>query len=70
MLVGAKQKSRSSGPRGGFNKTSDGKEDRHLALLIVQDIFPSETAKYVHIVLPAAAVGEKEATFTNAARRV
>ena len=41
-----------------------------LDLLIVQDIFPSETAKYAHIVLPAAAVGEKEGTFTNAARRV
>ena len=41
-----------------------------LDLLIVQDIFPSETARYAHIVLPAAAVGEKEGTFTNAARRV
>ncbi len=41
-----------------------------LDLLIVQDIFPSETAKYAHIVLPAAAVGEKAGTFTNAARRV
>ena len=41
-----------------------------LDLLIVQDIFPNETSKYAHIVLPAAAVGEKEGTFTNAARRV
>ncbi len=41
-----------------------------LDLLIVQDIFANETAKYAHIVLPAAAVGEKEGTFTNAARRV
>jgi formate dehydrogenase alpha subunit len=41
-----------------------------LDLLIVQDIFPTETSKYAHIVLPAAAVGEKDGTFTNAARRV
>jgi predicted molibdopterin-dependent oxidoreductase YjgC len=41
-----------------------------LDLLIVQDIFPNETTRYAHIVLPAAMVGEKEGTFTNAARRV
>jgi formate dehydrogenase alpha subunit len=41
-----------------------------LDLLIVQDIFPCETSRYAHIVLPAAAVGEKDGTFTNAARRV
>ena len=41
-----------------------------LDLLIVQDIFPNETSKYAHIVLPAATVGEKAGTFTNAARRV
>ncbi len=41
-----------------------------LDLLIVQDIFPSVTSKYAHIVLPAATVGEKDGTFTNAARRV
>jgi formate dehydrogenase alpha subunit len=41
-----------------------------LDLLIVQDIFPIETSKYAHIVLPAAMVGEKDGTFTNAARRI
>lgn len=41
-----------------------------LDLLIVQDIFPNETSKYAHIVLPASMVGEKDGTFTNAARRV
>jgi formate dehydrogenase alpha subunit len=41
-----------------------------LDLLIVQDIFPNETSKYAHIVLPAAMVGEKDGSFTNAARRV
>ena len=43
---------------------------QQLDLLIVQDIFPNETSRYAHIVLPAAAVGEKEGTFTNAARRI
>ncbi len=43
---------------------------QQLDMLIVQDIFPNETSKYAHIVLPAAAVGEKEGTFTNAARRI
>lgn len=41
-----------------------------LDLLIVQDIFPNKTSRYASIVLPAAAVGEKDGTFTNAARRV
>jgi len=43
---------------------------QRLDLLIVQDIFPTDTMKFAHIVFPAAAVGEKEGTFTNAARRV
>lgn len=43
---------------------------QRLDLLIVQDIFPTVTMKYAHIVLPAAMVGEKEGTFTNAARRI
>ena len=43
---------------------------QRLDLLIVQDLFPTETAQYAHIVLPAATVGEKAGTFTNAARRV
>lgn len=41
-----------------------------LDLLIVQDIFPNDTSKYAHVVFPAAMVGEKQGTFTNAARRV
>ena len=41
-----------------------------LDLLIVQDIFPTDTARFADILLPAAAVGEKEGTFTNSARRV
>jgi len=41
-----------------------------LKLLVVQDIFMSETAKLAHVVLPAATFAEKEGTFTNSERRV
>jgi formate dehydrogenase major subunit len=43
---------------------------QRLDLLIVQDIFATETSQHAHIFLPAAVVGEKEGTFTNAARRI
>jgi predicted molibdopterin-dependent oxidoreductase YjgC len=43
---------------------------RGLDLLVVQDIFPSETAQLAHVILPAAAALEKEGTFTNTERRV
>jgi len=39
-------------------------------LLVVQDIFPSETSRFAHVVLPAAASVEKAGTFTNTERRV
>jgi formate dehydrogenase alpha subunit len=41
-----------------------------VELLIVQDIFLSETAWMADIVLPAAAFAEKDGTFTNTERRV
>jgi formate dehydrogenase alpha subunit len=41
-----------------------------LDLLIVHDAFPTRTAKLAHVLFPAAVVGEKEGTFTNAVRRV
>ena len=43
---------------------------RSLDLLVVQDIFPSETALLAHVVLPAAASLEKDGSFTNTERRV
>lgn len=43
---------------------------RGLDLLIVQDIFPSETAQLAHVILPAAASLEKDGSFTNTERRV
>ena len=39
-------------------------------LLVVQDIFRSETAELADVVLPAATWGEKTGTFTNADRTV
>ncbi|MGI2336310.1 MAG: formate dehydrogenase subunit alpha [Dehalogenimonas sp.] len=41
-----------------------------LELLIVQDMFLSETAELAHVVLPAASFAEKDGTFTNTERRV
>ncbi len=41
-----------------------------LEFLVVQDIFLSETAKFAHVVLPAASFAEKDGTFVNTERRV
>jgi formate dehydrogenase alpha subunit len=41
-----------------------------LQLLVVQDVFMSETAALADVVLPAACFAEKDGTFTNAERRV
>lgn len=43
---------------------------RSLDFLVVQDIFPSETALLAHVILPAASSLEKDGTFTNTERRV
>ncbi len=43
---------------------------RLLDLLIVQDIFPNDTAVLAHVLLPAAASLEKDGSFTNTERRV
>jgi formate dehydrogenase major subunit len=42
----------------------------NLDLLIVQDIFLTETAKHADVVLPSACFAEKDGTFTNTERRV
>ena len=41
-----------------------------LDFLVVQDVFPTETAAYADVVLPAATFSETEGTFTNTERRV
>lgn len=46
------------------------KELKKLELLVVQDIFLTETAQLAHVVLPGASFAEKDGTFTNTERRV
>jgi formate dehydrogenase major subunit len=41
-----------------------------VELLVVQDIFLTETARLATVVLPAACAAEKDGTFTNTERRV
>jgi predicted molibdopterin-dependent oxidoreductase YjgC len=41
-----------------------------LEFLVVQEIFPSETVRFAHLVLPAAGWLEQDGTFTNAERRI
>ncbi len=41
-----------------------------LDFLVVQDIFPTETAVLADVILPAAVFAEKNGTFTNTERRV
>jgi formate dehydrogenase alpha subunit len=41
-----------------------------VELFICHDIFPTETTKYAHVLLPAAAAQEGEGTFSNTERRV
>jgi predicted molibdopterin-dependent oxidoreductase YjgC len=38
--------------------------------IVFQDMFHNETAKYAHVILPAAGFAEKEGTFTNTERRI
>lgn len=38
--------------------------------LVCQDIFPTETTRFAHVILPAAAWCENDGTFTNSERRV
>ncbi|HFA52034.1 MAG TPA: formate dehydrogenase subunit alpha [Bacteroidetes bacterium] len=41
-----------------------------LDLLIVQEIFPTVTSEFAHVILPGASFLEKEGTFTNGERRI
>jgi len=43
---------------------------RKLDLLVVQDIFLTETGRLAHVVLPGASFAEKMGTYTNTERRV
>lgn len=41
-----------------------------LEFLVVHDIFPTETTRFAHVILPGASFAEKDGTFTNGERRV
>ena len=41
-----------------------------MEIVIVQDIFMNETAKFAHVFLPGSSFLEKNGTFTNAERRI
>jgi formate dehydrogenase major subunit len=41
-----------------------------LDLVVVQDLFENETAKFAHVLLPGTSFLEKDGTFTNAERRI
>jgi formate dehydrogenase major subunit len=41
-----------------------------MELVVVQDLFLNETAKYAHVFLPGTSFLEKDGTFTNAERRI
>src|SRR5512139_841932 len=43
---------------------------RQTEFMVLQEIFPSETAGYADVVLPAASWAEKDGTFTNTERRI
>ncbi len=43
---------------------------QQLDFIVVQDIFPTETAVLADVILPAAAYAEKEGTYTSTERRV
>jgi len=42
----------------------------HCEFLVVQDIFPTETAQLADVVLPGVSFAEKDGTFSNTERRV
>ena len=41
-----------------------------LDFLVVQELFQTDTARYAHVLLPAAGYLEQEGTFTNGERRI
>lgn len=43
---------------------------RSLDMLIVQDLFLNETARFAHVFLPGTSFLEKDGTFINAERRI
>ncbi len=46
------------------------KELQSAEFLVCQDIFPTETTRFAHVILPAAAWSENDGTFASSERRV
>jgi len=46
------------------------RELQSAEFLVCQDIFPTETTRFAHVILPAAAWSENDGTFSNSERRV
>lgn len=43
---------------------------KNLEFFAVTDIFPNETTRFAHVILPAACYAEKDGTFTNTDRKI
>ena len=43
---------------------------KNAELIILQDIFPNETSRFAHVILPGTTYAEKDGTFSNSERRV
>src|SRR5215510_1555995 len=43
---------------------------RAMDLVVVQDLFLNQTARFAHVFLPGTSFLEKDGTFTNAERRI
>jgi formate dehydrogenase alpha subunit len=43
---------------------------KSLDFLVVQELFPTETTNYAHVILPAASFAECDGTYTNGERRI
>src|SRR5262249_6432291 len=57
--------------RSWINQRKFNESTRRLDCLVVQDMYHStETAQHAHLLLPAAAWGEKTGTFINSERRI
>jgi NADH-quinone oxidoreductase subunit G len=70
LVFGANPADRFSNPSDCAVNSSMGATLEKLELLVVSDLFLTETARRAHVVLPAASFAEKEGTMTNCGGQV
>lgn len=70
LIFGANPAENFSNPRERCVDTAVATALDKLELLVVSDLFMTETAKHAHVVLPAASFAEKEGTLTNGGGQV